>query len=134
MKAAINDFLSQKKFAVVGVSKSDKKFGTIVFRHLAEGGLTVYPVNPKGGEIEGLAVYRRVSDVPGGVDRVSMYVPAGVGIGLLDEIAEKQVEEFFLNPGSESESLIEAARSKGLDPLTACSIVDLGMSPSQFES
>lgn len=124
----------QKTVIVVGASSDRGKFGNKSVRAHQADGWQVYPVNPKGGPIEGLTVYRRIADVPGTVDRISMYVPAEVGLGLLDEIAEKRAEEFFLNPGSESEALIEAARSKGLDPLTACSIVDLGMSPSQFDS
>jgi hypothetical protein len=124
----------QKTVIVVGASSDREKFGNKSVRAHQAGGWQVYPVNPKGGRIEGLTAYRRIADVPGTVDRISMYVPAEVGLGLLDEIAEKQAREFFLNPGSESEVLIEAARSKGLEPLTACSIVDLGMSPSQFDS
>jgi len=124
--------LDKKTVIVVGASIDREKFGNKSVRAHQAGGWQVYPVNPKGGAIEGLASYTSVADVPGPVDRVSMYVPPHVGLTLLDEIAAKQPEEFFLNPGSESEELIEAARAKGLDPLTACSIVDLGMSPSQF--
>lgn len=124
----------QKTVIVVGASNDRAKFGNKSVRAHQAGGWQVYPVNPKGERIEGLDAYRRIADVPGPVDRISMYVPAEIGIDLLDEIVEKQAEEFFLNPGSESDALIEAARSKGLDPLTACSIVDLGMSPSQFDS
>jgi len=70
--------------------------------------------------------------VPGPVDRVSMYVPPAVGLVLLPEIAARNPSEFFLNPGSESPELVEAARALGLNPVLACSIVNIGLRPEQF--
>ena len=53
-------------------------------------GFTVYPVNPKGGEIEGLTVYRSLAEVPAGkLDRISVYLPPAVGLAALDEIAAR---------------------------------------------
>jgi acyl-CoA synthetase (NDP forming) len=37
--------------------------------------------------------------------------------------------EVWLNPGSESDELIARARALGVEPITACSIVGIGMSP-----
>ena len=37
------------------------------------------PVDPRGGEIDGLRGCRRVSAVPGPIDRVSVYVPPASG-------------------------------------------------------
>ena len=36
----------------------------------------VYLVNPKGGEMDGLPIYRSVRDIPGPVDHVVISVPA----------------------------------------------------------
>ncbi|MEQ8839126.1 MAG: CoA-binding protein, partial [Lacipirellulaceae bacterium] len=96
-------------------------------------GYDVYPVNPKGGEIEGLTAYASIGEVPvEHLDRISLYVPPTVGEKLLPAIAEKGCDELWLNPGSESEALVEAARQAGLEPIVACSIVDLGESPGQY--
>ena len=58
-----------------------------------------------------------------------MYVPPAVGMKLVDAIAAKGCDELWLNPGSDSEELAAKARELGLEPITACSIVDVGMSP-----
>jgi len=86
--------------------------------------------------IEGLPVSATISDVPvDSLDRVSMYVPPSIGLTMLDAIVAKGCQEFWLNPGSESDQLIEAARARGLDPIIACSIVDVGRHPGgQAES
>jgi hypothetical protein len=47
-------------------------------------------------------VYRTIADVPGPIDIVSLYVPAAIGIGLLEAIAARQPGEVWINPGAES--------------------------------
>ncbi len=115
--------------AIIGASSDPAKYGNKAVRAYLRQGWTVYPVSPKGGTIEGLEVYTGLSHVPDPVDRVTMYVPPAVGLGLLDEIRTKAPNEFFLNPGSESEDLIERAKAAGLAPIVACSIVDIGEVP-----
>ena len=119
--------------AIIGASSDRSKFGNKSVRaHVAQG-YDVYPVNPKGGQIEGLTAYQSISDVPvEGLSRVSLYVPPAVGEKLLSAIAAKGCDELWLNPGSESDTLVEAAREAGLEPIVACSIVDLGESPGSF--
>ncbi|QDT01289.1 CoA-binding protein [Adhaeretor mobilis] len=119
--------------AIIGASSDRSKFGNKSIRaHLAQG-YEVFPVNPKGGEIEGLTTYASIADVPvEQLNRVSLYVPPKVGEKLLPEIAAKGCDELWLNPGSESEQLVQAARDAGLEPIVACSIVDVGESPGSF--
>ena len=47
----------------------------------------------------------------------------------LPEIAARKPGELWLNPGSDSDELVEAARAQGLNVIQACSIVDVGVSP-----
>ena len=118
--------------AIVGASADRSKYSNKSLRaHVAQG-WQVYAINPKGGEIEGLTVCRSLSDIGVPVDRVSLYLPPAVGLGILEEIAEAAPHEFFVNPGAESEELISKARELGLDPILACSIVDLGRTPGEF--
>ena len=125
--------MSKPTVAVIGASADRTKYGNKSVRaHVAQG-YEVYPVNPKGGEIEGLAAYASIADVPvEGLDRVSMYLPPAVGLGVLDAIAAKGCRELFLNPGSESDEVVAKAEQLGLNPMVACSIVDVGHSPGEF--
>jgi predicted CoA-binding protein len=118
--------------AILGASADPAKFGYKSVRaHLARG-YTVYPVNPKGGQIEGLTVYPSLAAVPPGkLDRISVYLPPPVLLSALDEIAARGCDELFLNPGTESEAVLSKARALGLEPILACSIVDLGLRPDQ---
>ncbi len=117
---------------IVGASKDRTKYGNKAVRAFLQGGWTVYPVNKTETEIEGLTVYRRIADIPGPVDRISLYVPPEVGINFLDEIVTKNPAELFLNPGSDSPLLVAAAEERGLHPVLACSIVNIGLRPDMF--
>lgn len=127
--------MSQPTAAVIGASSDRRKYGNKAVRAHQQQGFAVYPVNPKGGEIEGLSVYRSLSEIPlPRLTRISMYVPPEIGLQMLDEIEAKGCDELWLNPGSESPELIEQAESRGLNIVVACSIVDLGRSPADFEA
>jgi len=120
--------------AILGASADRSKFGNKSVRAHLHQGYEVFPVNPKGGTIEGLPVYRSLADVPGGpIERISVYLPPAVTLSALDEVAKRGCEELWLNPGSESAEVIERAAELGLDPIMACSIVNLGLHPDRLE-
>lgn len=124
--------MHNKTVAIVGASADRSKFGNKSLRaHLAQG-WTVFPVNPRGGEIEGLPVFRSLDDVPRPIDRVSLYLPPEIGVECLPAIARLAPTEFIVNPGAESDALIERARLLGLDPMLVCSILDIGRRPGEF--
>src|SRR2546421_6240272 len=120
--------------AILGASADRSKFGNKAVRAFLARGYDVYPVNPKGGEVEGLTVYRSLAEIPAEVklDRVSVYLPPAVGLKTLPEIAKRGCGELWLNPGTESEELVAAAEKEGLNGIQACSIVAIGMSPQSF--
>ena len=120
--------------AIIGASADRTKFGNKSVRAHASQGFEVFPINPKGGEIEGYRVYRSIEEVPvDHLQRVSLYVPPAVGHSLLEEVAKKGCDELWLNPGSESDELVARARELGLEPIVACSIVGVGVSPSELD-
>ena len=120
--------------AILGASSDRTKYGNKSVRAHLQKGFTVYPINPKGGEIEGLTVYPSLASLPAGtLDRVSVYLPPKILLGVLPEIAARGCNELWLNPGSESDEVVAAAEKLGLNVIQACSIVDVGMSPSQLD-
>jgi predicted CoA-binding protein len=119
--------------AILGASADRAKYGNKSLRAHLRQGYEVYPVNPKGGQIEGLTAYRSLADVPvARLDRISVYLPPAIALGALDEIAAKGCGELWLNPGSDSPDVVAKAEALGLTPIQACSIVDLGASPAEF--
>jgi predicted CoA-binding protein len=115
--------------AVIGASNVESKYGNKAVRAYLRKGWTVYPVNPNEKTVEGLPAYPSLAEVPGPVDRVTLYLPPALGLGVLDSIKAKAPKEFFVNPGAESDALIARAEALGLEPIQACSIVEIGERP-----
>jgi uncharacterized protein len=115
--------------AVIGASGERAKYGNRAVRAYLRQGWTVYPVNPNERAVEGLTTYPSITDIPGPVDRATLYVPPDVGTTLLAGIKGKGVHELFVNPGAESDELVAEAERLGLEPILACSIVDIGERP-----
>ena len=116
--------------AVVGASADRSKFGNKAVRAYVRQGWTVYPVHPKLAEIEGLRAYASVKELPDGVQRIALYLPPEVGMTVLPDLLRFKTAELFVNPGADSEKLIDRAQELGLEPIQACAIVDVGESPS----
>ncbi len=120
---------SRKSVAVIGASNDRAKYGNKAVRAYLRNGFQVYPVNPKVETVENLRTFKSILDIPGEVDRATLYVPPKVGLKIIQEIAQKGVKELYVNPGAESDELLEKARELGLKPVLACSIMAIGLDP-----
>ena len=118
--------------AVVGASSDRRKFGNKAVRAFTEAGHKVIPINPNEPSVEGMATYASVVDVPEKIDMATVYVPAEVGLTLLDGFEQKQIAEIWINPGAESDELIVEARRRKLNVIEACSIVGIGHNPYSY--
>jgi predicted CoA-binding protein len=118
-----------KTVAVIGASNNRQKFGNRAVRAYLREGYTVIPINPHEPEVEGIKAYRSVLDVPGAIDMASFYVPPEIGELVIDEVAQKQIPEVWLNPGADSDALVARARSLSIKPIVACSIIAIGRNP-----
>jgi predicted CoA-binding protein len=118
-----------KVVAVIGASSDRRKFGNRALRAFRQQGYTVIPINPNEPEVEGLKTFPSVLDVPGPIDMATFYVQPEVGERVIEEVARKGIGEVWLNPGAESDALIERARALQIRPIVACSIVGIGQNP-----
>jgi predicted CoA-binding protein len=118
--------------AIIGASNNRGKFGNKAVRAYLRQGFTVYPVNPRESEIEGLKAYASIADVPVRPEQISVYVPPSVLLKLLPAIAAKGCDELWLNPGTESPEVLAKAERLGLNAIQACSIIGVGLSPGSL--
>ncbi len=125
--------MSDLTVAVVGASRDRRKFGNKSVRAHDACGWTVYPVHPTETSIEGLPAFASLADLPTPVRRVSLYLPAAVGATLAAELAALAADEVYVNPGAEGPELRAALAAHDVQNVRyACSIVDLGVRPSDF--
>lgn len=118
--------------AVLGASNDRTKYGNKAVRAYLARGYTVFPVNPREKTIEGLAAFAALREIPVPLDRVTVYLPPDVLLRILPEIRDAGAREVYFNPGSDRDDVIDAARALGIQPIVACSISEIGLSPSRF--
>lgn len=120
----IHDFVDRRVWAVVGVSQDTTKFGYRVFQSLSQAGYQVYPVNPKGGEVEGKLLYRSLADLPQLPEVVDLVVPPSITEQVVRQAAQLGLTRIWMQPGAESEAAIEYCREHGLQVVhDACAMV-----------
>ena len=118
--------------AVVGASTDRSKFGNKAVRAFRHAGFDVYPIHPHAAEVEGLPAFASLDDLPvDRLDRVSLYVPPAVGLGVLEQVSRKHVGTVWLNPGADAPEVVARAGELGLDVVQACSILAVGEHPDQ---
>ncbi|MCX6000949.1 MAG: acetate--CoA ligase family protein, partial [Chloroflexi bacterium] len=88
-------FLFQpESIAIVGASSNKGKLGHTVISNLISGGYKgkVFPVNPAGGEILGLPVFKDVNAIPAGIDLVVIIIPAGAVLEVVRSCADRRTK------------------------------------------
>lgn len=124
---------SSRTVAVIGAGTERRKFGNKSVRAHLAAGYTVYPVHPTASTVEGLTAYPNLPAIrTSRLDRVTLYVPPAVAMGLLPEIAAANPGEVWFNPGVDRPDVVAKARELGLNVVVGCSIVNLGLSPAMF--
>ena len=118
--------------AVVGASSDRNKFGNKALRAFKAEGHTVIPINPNEREVEGMKTYPSVLAVPEAIDMATVYVQPDVAMRLLDEFEQKGIPEVWINPGAETDEMMDTARERKTKLIFACSIMGVGRSPSEF--
>ncbi len=118
--------------AVIGASNDRRKFGNKALRAFRSQGYTAVPINPHESLVEGERAYASVLDYPGPIDEATLYVQPEIGLAVIDQIAAKQIATVWLNPGADAPEVIARARTLGLSPRVACSIIGVGESPGDY--
>jgi len=104
-----------KSIAVVGLSTDPNKTSHHVASYLQEAGYRIIPVNPNAsGYILGEQVYHRLADVPGPVDLVDLFRPAGEALGIVQETVERGVPIIWFQLNCASGEAIRDAVNRGL--------------------
>lgn len=113
-KADIQDFLDQKTFAVVGVSRSGKKFANMAYKALKEKGYTVFAINSKTLDIDGEPCYKDINSLPQKIDGILVVVKPHETEKIINDAIAAGVSRVWLQQGSESQEAINLCESNGI--------------------
>lgn len=90
----LDKIMKPKSIAVIGASTKEHTIGSDIMKRLQEYNFNgkIYPVNPKGGIIEGLQAYPSVLEVPGEIDLAIIVVNAKFVLSTIDQCHEKGIK------------------------------------------
>jgi len=114
-KSSIENFLSQKSIAVVGVSRNSKKFGNVIYRELKKKGYNLFPINPNAEKIEGDNCYPNLLSLPEKPDAVVINVPPDQTEKVVREIKQAQIKRVWMQQGSQSKKAEDYCLENGID-------------------
>jgi predicted CoA-binding protein len=113
----IDDFIASKTLAVVGVSRSGRKFGNTILTTLKAKGYRVVPVNRSTGTIAGEQCYPDLRSIPTPVDGVITVVPPAETVQVVRDAIAAGIRRVWMQQGSESEEAVQLCRENGILPI-----------------
>ncbi len=114
MKRAIEEFITCKRIAVVGLSRGGKKFGNSAYAELSKRGYEVFAVHPEVEEIAGTRCYPNLSALRGKVDGVVISIPRGKVPGVIREAAAIGLNNVWLQQGAQSPEAVALGKDLNL--------------------
>ena len=114
MKQAAADFLSRRRLAVTGVSRTPRSHGgNIVYQRLRERGYEVFAVNPSADRVEGDPCFPDLRSIPGGVEAVVIATRPEAAEATLRECADLGVGQVWMHRSLGGGSVSAAAAAWG---------------------
>lgn len=93
--------------ALIGSSNDPRKYGNKILLDLTKKGYTVYPVNKKEKEIEGLKAYKNIEMLKETPSIINFVIPPDEGLVVTRDLVEKGYDNFWYQPGAESDEISE---------------------------
>lgn len=100
MNPLIEQFVSSKRIAVVGMSRSGKKFGNMAAKELKAKGYEIYPVHPEAVEIDGFTCSPNLQSLTGKIDGVWISIPPKNVSPVLEEAAQIGLKNIWVQQGA----------------------------------
>jgi hypothetical protein len=117
-REVIDEFLGQKRIAVVGVSRNPKDFSAGLLREFRKRGYEVAPVNPHVSEIDGLRCFARVQDIAPAVEGALLMTPPKITEQVVRDCAEAGIRRVWMHgvsgKGAVSQAAIDFCRQHGI--------------------
>jgi uncharacterized protein len=114
MNPQIERFITSKRVAVVGFSRTGKKFGNMAGKELIARGYEVYPVHPQAKEIDGLTCYPDLKSLEGKAESLLISIPPANVSPVLEEAVQCGLRNIWLQQGTWSKEVQQTADKLGL--------------------
>jgi len=123
----IDELLTLKTWAVVGLSNNSERAAYRVAKLLMEKGHQVIPVHPKAETVHGQKGYAKLSDIPFAVDVVDIFVNSELAGEVVDSAIEIKAKGVWLQLDVIDEAAVDRAGKAGLvTVMNRCPAIEYG--------
>jgi uncharacterized protein len=127
----VADFLSQKTLALVGVSRSGRKFGNAILKDLKKRGYRVLCVHPHTGQVDGEPCWPSLGELPEPVGGVVIVVPPAETEKVVEQAVQAGIRRVWMQQGAESPNAIAYCKANGVSVIFGACIM-MFAEPSSF--
>jgi len=113
-KELISDFLSQRKLAIVGMSRAKNKFGNAVYKDLKAKGYELFAVHPEADNIEGARCWKDLGSLPEPVGGIVIVVPPPETEKVVREARAAGITRVWMQQGAESLAAARYCEENGI--------------------
>jgi predicted CoA-binding protein len=103
-----------KNIAVVGLSDNPDRTSHMVSAAMQDRGYRIIPVNPKGGEILGEKVYKKLEDIPEPIDIVNVFRRSEEVVPFAEQAVQVKAKVFWLQQDIANNEAARIASEGGL--------------------
>ena len=115
-----------KRTIVLGASTNPTRYSYKAVHQLNANGFETIPVGIKKGAIDGIDIQNGTPDIEN-VDTITLYLNPKRQEQYYDYILGLNPKRIIFNPGTENPTLINLAKSKGIEIEIACTLVMLSV-------
>jgi predicted CoA-binding protein len=116
--------MPNKKTLVIGASTNPAQYSHLAVRKLLAAGHEVEAIGREEFNIENISIGTTMTPFEG-IDTVTIYLNAERQKAYQEYILSLHPRRIIFNPGAENQGFFEAATSKGINALEACTLVML---------
>lgn len=114
-RAAIRKFLDQKTLAIVGMSRSEKKFSSMLYKNLKVKGYRLYAVNPNFANNHKEACFDSIASLPESMDGVVIVTPPNQTGKVIQEAISAGIKHIWIQQGAQSQEAIDQCEKNGIN-------------------
>jgi predicted CoA-binding protein len=115
--------MEAKNVLILGASDKIDRYSFKALKLLIEKGHFVFPVNPTIKSIDGITVYKSISDIDQKIHTVTIYMRPQRWKMYLQELISLRPERVICNPGTESYELEKELKDNEIVCIEACTLV-----------
>jgi len=117
-----SNLMNYKNWVVVGDVLNSSKYAYKILNRLKNEGYNVSGVNPK---IKSQEIFTSLKDVKYKIDVIDLCINPKMGIKILEEASELNIDKILIQPGAESKEILDYCKYNNVTAIEGCALVEL---------